>query len=49
MFFSVIRSSQAAETMGVLDTILGCSTGKGAGIAFLLPIESVIGVCKDPD
>ena len=49
MLFSVIRSSQAAETMEVLDKILGCSVGKGAGIAFLLPIDNVIGVCKDPD
>ncbi len=50
IIFSVIRSSQAPETMQVLDTILGCSVpGKGTGIAFLLPIESVIGVCKDPD
>jgi hypothetical protein len=49
MLFSVILSSQAAETMGVLDKILGCSVGKGAGIAFLLPIDNVIGVCKDPD
>ena len=49
IIFSVIRSSQAAETMDVLNKILGCSTGRGAGIAFLLPIDSVIGVCKDPD
>jgi nitrogen regulatory protein P-II 1 len=49
IIFSVIRSSQAPETMDVLDKILGCSMGKGSGIAFLLPIDSVIGVCKDPD
>jgi nitrogen regulatory protein P-II 1 len=49
IIFSVIRSSQAPETMDVLDKILGCSVGKGSGIAFLLPIDSVIGVCKDPD
>jgi nitrogen regulatory protein P-II 1 len=49
IIFSVIRSSQAAETMNVLDKILGCSLGKGTGIAFMLPIDNVIGVCKDPD
>lgn len=49
IIFSVIRSSQSDEAMQVLDKILGCSVGKGAGIAFLVPIDRVIGVCKDPD
>ena len=50
IIFSVIRTTQADETMQVLDKILGCSVpGKGAGIAFLLPIERGIGVCRDPD
>jgi hypothetical protein len=30
--------------MEVLEKILGCSHQKGKGIAFIVPIESVIGV-----
>jgi nitrogen regulatory protein P-II 1 len=47
MIFSVINDNQAAEAMEVLDKILGCSQDKGSGIAFTLPIDSAIGVCKD--
>jgi nitrogen regulatory protein PII len=45
--FSVINDTQAAEAMEVLDKILGCSQEKGQGIAFTLPIDSTIGVCKE--
>jgi nitrogen regulatory protein P-II 1 len=48
MIFSVINDSQAAETMQVLDKILACSHGRGDGIAFTLPIDSAIGICKEP-
>jgi len=47
MIFSVVRDSLAAETLEVLDKILGCSHDKGKGIAFTLPIDSTIGVCKE--
>ncbi len=47
--FSVIRASQAAETMQVLDKILACSRGKGEGIAFTLPIDASIGLRPGPD
>ena len=49
IIFSVIRASQAAETMQVLDKILRCSRGKGEGIAFTVPIDQAIGFCPDPD
>ncbi|MGA2612007.1 MAG: P-II family nitrogen regulator [Spirochaetia bacterium] len=48
IIFSVVADSQAREGMDVLEKILGCSHEKGKGIAFVLPIESVIGVGK-PD
>jgi nitrogen regulatory protein P-II 1 len=48
MVFSVIEDGQAAETLQVLDTILGCSQGKGLGIAFTVPIDAAIGVCREP-
>jgi nitrogen regulatory protein P-II 1 len=48
MVFSVIEDGQAQETLHVLDTILGCSTGgRGLGIAFTVPIDAAIGVCRD--
>ena len=47
IIFSVITDSQAGETMKVLDSILGCSLKERKGIAFIMPIESAIGVCKD--
>ena len=49
MVFSVIDDGQAQETLLVLDKILGCSTqGKGLGIAFTVPIDAAIGVCREP-
>jgi nitrogen regulatory protein P-II 1 len=48
MVFSVIEDGQAAETLQVLDKILGCSHGKGKGIAFTVPIDAAIGVCREP-
>jgi nitrogen regulatory protein P-II 1 len=48
MIFSVITDGQAVETLEVLDKILGCSRGKSEGIAFTMPIDSAIGVCKEP-
>jgi nitrogen regulatory protein P-II 1 len=46
IIFSVIRDAQADETMDMLDKILGCNAekAKNAGLAFILPIERVIGV-----
>ncbi len=41
---SAIADNQAREGMEVLEKILGCSHEKGKGIAFVVPIESVIGV-----
>jgi nitrogen regulatory protein P-II 1 len=41
---SAIADNQAREGMEVLEKILGCSHEKGKGIAFIVPIESVIGV-----
>jgi len=46
IIFSVIGESQARESLEVLDTILRCSHEKGKGIAFVLPIDSVIGLGK---
>jgi nitrogen regulatory protein P-II 1 len=48
MIFSVITDGQASESLHVLDKILECSHGKGKGIAFTLPIDSAIGVCREP-
>jgi hypothetical protein len=44
--YSVIRDTQADETLEILSKILGCGAegGKSAGIAFLLPIEKAIGI-----
>ena len=47
VIFSVVRDGLAAEALEVLDKILGCSHDKGRGIAFTLPIDSTIGVCKE--
>jgi nitrogen regulatory protein PII len=47
IIFSVIRDGQAAESMKVLDTILGCSAERGNGIAFVLSIENAIGISAD--
>jgi nitrogen regulatory protein P-II 1 len=46
---SVIRDDQSRETLKVLDTILECSREKGNGIAFVLPIDKVIGIDADPE
>jgi nitrogen regulatory protein P-II 1 len=46
--FSAIRDTQVDETMEMLGKILGCSgeaKGKASGLAFVLPIERVIGIC----
>jgi nitrogen regulatory protein P-II 1 len=43
---SVISDAEAREGLEVLEKILGCSHEKGKGIAFVLPIESVIGLGK---
>ncbi len=48
MIFSVISDSQAVETMEVLDKILDCAHGKGTGLAFTIPIDSAIGVHREP-
>ena len=48
MIFSVIGDRQAAETMEVLDKILDCRHPNSKGIAFTLPIDSSIGVSKEP-
>jgi nitrogen regulatory protein PII len=48
MIFSVVDDALAAEVMQVLDTILDCAHGKGRGIAFTVPIDSVIGVRGTP-
>ena len=48
MVFSVIQDGQAAETLQVLDTILACTHGQGRGIAFTVPIDAAIGVCREP-
>ena len=47
MIFSVVTDTQAAETMQVMDKILDCAHSRGKGIAFTLPIDSAIGVCRD--
>jgi len=44
IIFSAIADSQAREGMEVLEKILRCSQEKGKGIAFTVPIESVIGM-----
>ena len=41
---SAIADSQAREGLDVLEKILECSHEKGNGIAFIVPIESVIGI-----
>jgi nitrogen regulatory protein PII len=46
IIFSVITNAQAREGLEVLEKILGCSHQKGRGIAFVLPIEAVIGTGK---
>jgi nitrogen regulatory protein PII len=46
MIFSVIKDSQADETIDMLAKILNCAGEKGRslGLAFLLPIERAIGL-----
>jgi nitrogen regulatory protein P-II 1 len=46
IIFSVIRDTQADETMDMLAKILGCNgeKSKSAGLAFILPIERAIGI-----
>ncbi len=46
MILSVIDDRQARESLDVLEKILACSAGKGKGIAFVQPIDAVIGVGK---
>ncbi len=47
IIFSVIGEAQARESLEVMDKILGCSHQEGKGIAFVLPIDAVIGVGKE--
>jgi nitrogen regulatory protein P-II 1 len=47
MIFSVIDDGQAGECLEVLDRIIGCSREKGRGIAFTVPIDATIGVCRE--
>ena len=42
--FSAIRDEQAEETMQILRKVLHCDEEKGKGVAFLLPVERVIGM-----
>ncbi len=44
LVFSVIADRQARESLGVMEKILDCSHGRGKGIAFVMPIDSVIGM-----
>jgi len=44
--FSVIGDTQARESLDVLEKILGCSQERGKGIAFVLPVDSAIGMGK---
>ena len=46
IIFSVVGDAQARESLDVLEKILDCSQDRGKGIAFILPIDSVIGVGK---
>jgi nitrogen regulatory protein P-II 1 len=48
MIFSVVDDGQAAESLLVMEKILGCSHEKGKGIAFTVPIDAAIGVCREP-
>jgi nitrogen regulatory protein P-II 1 len=48
MIFSVINDGQVAETLELLDKILGCAHGRGEGMAFTMPIDSAIGICNEP-
>jgi nitrogen regulatory protein P-II 1 len=47
MIFSVVTDVQAADALQVLNKILDCAQPRGAGIAFTLPIDAAIGVCKE--
>jgi nitrogen regulatory protein P-II 1 len=42
--FSAIRDEQAEETRQILKKVLHCEEEKGKGVAFLLPVEWVIGM-----
>lgn len=42
--FSAIRDEQAAETMQILKKVLRCEEEPGKGVAFLLPVEGIIGM-----
>ena len=44
IIFSVVADAQAVEGIEVLDKILGCSQEKRKGIAFTVPVDSVIGM-----
>jgi len=44
---SVISDAQGREGLETLEKILGCSHEKGKGIAFVLPIESAIGIRRE--
>jgi hypothetical protein len=48
IIFSVIPDTLAAEVMGVMEQVLDCAHGKGRGIAFTVPVDSVIGVPRAP-
>ena len=47
MVLSVIADGNARECLEVLDRIIGCSREKGRGIAFTVPIDATIGVCRE--
>ena len=47
LVLSVIPDNQAREGMEILEKILECSHEKGKGIAFILPVESVIGMGRE--
>ena len=48
VILSVVADALAAEAMLVMEQILDCEHGKGLGIAFTVPVDSVIGVPLAP-